>query len=609
MQTIDKIRQKFLDFYKHRAHSVITGAPLIPENDSSTLFTSSGMQPLLPYFLGQTHPAGKRVCNCQKCFRSVDIEEVGDARHSTFFEMLGNWSFGDYFKKEQLPWVFDFFTSELGLDPQRLYVSVYAGNKKFSLPRDDEAIQLWQAIFAKHGIAAKLGERIFTYGDDKNWWSRSGTPAKMPPNEPGGADSEIFYDFGSELGLHQASVWAKKPCHPNCDCGRFIEIGNSVFMQYQKQIDKFVNLPAKNVDYGGGLERALMAVENQNDLFQTSLFAPIMQQLTANTNLHYASAHPEQQRCLRIIADHLRSGVMLMSENLTPSNKEQGYLLRRLIRRSVVMCHELQLSTDKLVALVTTIGQLYAHSYPEINKKQQQITSILQKEVNHFQATLEKGIKRMQKTAVLDGETAFFLYESYGFPWEITQEIAAKNGQQLDYQDYLAAKKHHQQISKGGEKHKFKSGLADHQDNTIKFHTAAHLLLAALRKHLDDSIRQKGSNITSERARFDFNFPQALSAVQLDTIGQQINDWIKQDLPVSHQIYDKKEALDLVGGSSFAARYPDKVTVFQIGQVSQEICTGPHVTHTGEIPPIKISKQGSAGAGVRRLYLEFSLTP
>lgn len=609
MNNLDIIRSNFLSFYRQREHTVINSASLVPENDPTTLFVSSGMQPLLPYFLGQAYPQGKRICNSQKCFRAVDIEEIGDARHSTFFEMLGNWSFGDYFKKEQLWWISEFFIKELNLDPKKLYVSVYSGNQQLNIPKDNLSIKIWQEIFQHYGIQAKVGQRIFIYDDKKNWWSRSGTPDKMPTGEPGGGDSEIFYDFGEHLGLHQNSSWADEPCHPNCDCGRFIEIGNSVFMEYQKQQNSFIKLPHFNVDYGGGLERALMAVENQADLFQTSLFTPIITQLEKLSEQQYQSADNDTKRCMRIIADHLRSSVMLIVDGVLPNNKEQGYLLRRLIRRSVVMSRELHFSPLLLAQLTPTITQIYENAYPEIKKQRTTITQALQAEINRFQTTLEKGLKKINSLVKLDGETAFFLYESYGFPIELTKEIATKKGLQVNYQEFLAAKKKHQEISRGGLVKKFKSGLADHQDLTVKYHTATHLLLAALRKHLDKTINQRGSNISSERARFDFNFSRPLSEEECNTISEQINTWIKDGLAVSSKNYPKAEALERVGGSSFADRYPDEVSVYCIEKVGEEICTGPHVKNTHDIPLVKIYKQATAGAGVRRIYLQFlSLT-
>lgn len=592
---LNQLRQQFLDFAQAHGHAIIPSASLLPENDSSTLFTSSGMQPLVPYFLGQTHPAGKRLADSQKSFRAVDIDEVGDARHTTFFEMLGNWSLGDYFKKEQLTNLWEFLTTIVQLDPHRLYVTVFAGDEKLGIPRDEEAITIWQTLFAQAGIEAKVGERIFTYDASKNWWSRSGTPAQMPAGEIGGTDSEIFYDFGQPV--HAG-------CHPNCDCGRFIEIGNSVFMEYRKTAaGTFEPLPKKNVDYGGGLERLLMAKENQADIFLTSAFRPFLDELTTALHLNYQTADEKTKRALRIIVDHLRSSIMLLAEGVTPSNKGQGYVLRRLLRRSLLMAKQLSLPTAQLTNLVPLMAELYGQTYPEIMTNQATIEQGIAQETAKFSQTVNKGLKEIEKLQAIDGKTAFFLYETYGFPWELTQEIVAKRGLTINEADFLAAAKQHREESKLQSDAKFKGGLADHEQETVKFHTVTHLLLAALRQFVDPHCLQKGSNITAERARFDFTCSRALTSEELTQIEQQINDWIKADLPVTKQILEKEEALALVGGSLFADRYPEQVSVYQIDTASQEICIGPHVTHTGEIGAIKIKKQESVSAGVRRLYL------
>ncbi len=610
MQTniVDEIRNKFLDFYRRRGHAVIPSSSLLPENDASTLFTSSGMQPLLPYFLGTTHPEGRRIADAQKCFRAVDIDEVGDNRHTTFFEMLGNWSFGDYFKKEQIPAVFAFFTQVLGLDPARLYVTVFAGDTQIGLAEDDESIKIWQEVFATKGIEARVGERIFAYGPEKNWWSRSGTPEKMPAGEPGGSDSEIFYDFGEALELHEHSAWASQKCHPNCDCGRFIEIGNSVFMQFQKTADgKFVDLPAKNVDYGGGLERALMAVQDKPDVFTTSVFTPMISVLEIASGQKYQTLDDKTRRAWRIIADHTRSAIFLISEGLEPANKGQGYVLRRLLRRSLVQLHRLGLANDLLSQFVEPLSKLYTHQYSELSAKSSSIQAVITKESRKFAATLDKGLKQIAKLSAIDGEKAFFLYESYGFPFELTREIAAERGLSLDEQAFKAAQDKHREQSRTASAGTFRGGLADHTTQTVHFHTATHLLLAALRAHIDPAITQKGSNITGERARFDFTLQRALTSEEIQTLQDQVNAWIKADLPVTKAILPKQQALTLVGGSVFAERYPDQVSVYTIGDAaspaSREICVGPHVEHTGQIPQIVLRKQQSAGSGVRRLYL------
>ncbi len=605
--SLSHIRQQFLDFYRQRGHAVIPGSSLLPENDASTLFTSSGMQPLLPYFLGQPHPQGQKITDVQCCFRAVDIEEVGDCRHTTFFEMLGNWSFGDYFKKEQIPQVFEFFTQIVGLDPKRLYVTVFGGDQKLGLAADEESITIWQQVFAEVGIDAKVGERIFTYGPEKNWWSRSGTPDKMPAGEPGGSDSEIFYDFGTDLHCHEHSPWADKPCHPNCDCGRFIEIGNSVFMQYQKTADgKFIDLPQKNVDYGGGLERVIMAQEHCHDIFQSSVFKDLIAVLEDTSGKKYQDLDEDNKKSWRIIADHLRSSVFLLAEGLQPSNKEQGYVLRRLLRRSLVAIKQHGLEPTVLTDMVAPVAALYQDVYPQVGEQQENIQASIAAESQKFAASLNKGLKQIAKMTTISGEDAFYLYESYGFPLELTREIAAKKGITVDEAAFEAAKQAHRQKSQTSSAGKFKGGLADHSQETVRFHTATHLLLAALQKQLDPKIYQKGSNITGERARFDFAFGRALTPEEMSSLEQQINTWIDADLPVKRLEMPKAQALELVGGSVFADRYPDQVSVYQIEDASIEICVGPHVTHTGEIGHIKLTKQQSAGSGLRRIYIYFA---
>jgi alanyl-tRNA synthetase len=606
MTKLDLWRQKFLTFYQDRQHTIIPSASLIPENDASTLFTSSGMQPLVNYFLGAIHPGGKRIADCQKCFRANDLEEVGDNRHTTFFEMLGNWSFGDYFKQKQLGWVFEFFTQIVGLDPARLYVTVFAGEPKLNLSADTKSISLWQSLFASVGLKAEVGTRIFLYDAHKNWWSRSGTPEQMPAGEPGGGDSEIFFDFGAQLGLHQASPWANQPCHPNCDCGRFIEIGNSVFMEYQKTAaGKFVKLPQANVDYGGGLERLIMAAEDQPDIFLTSIFTPLKKALEKASQKKYAQLTQSQRSDWRIIMDHTRSATMLLSEKITPSNKEQGYVLRRLIRRALVCARQAKLPSTALTELALATSKIYAPTYPEL-KQITKITTELTQEIARFEKTLTKGLSEITKLKKVDGAAAFYLYETYGFPWELTKEIVAERGESLDETAFLQAKKAHQLRSRAQSEIKFKGGLADANTQTIKFHTATHLLLAALKKSLDPAIKQKGSNITSERARFDFNFSRPLTATEITVLEKQINTWIKDNLLVQRREMPKTEALALVGDSGFSDRYPDQVSVYQIGDVSAEICIGPHVERTGAIKHIKLEKEQSAGAGIRRLYLTIS---
>ncbi len=600
-----EVRRKYIEFFKKREHAEIPSAPLVPEDDPTTLFTSSGMQPLIPYLLGQPHPLGKRLVDSQKSFRAQDIDEVGDNRHTTFFEMLGNWSLGDYFKQEQLPWIFEFLTKDLGLDPQRLYVTVFAGNE--SVPKDTESINIWKEIFAGVGIAAKEGERIFAYPADNNWWSRSGEPEKMPPGEPGGPDSEVFYDFGTP---HDPKYGKK--CHPNCSCGRFMEIANSVFMQYQKQADGTLKeLKQKNVDFGGGLERLVAVTENRPDIFTTDLYQPLISLLEKLSGQRYGASQVPT-RAMRIITDHMRAVVMMMTDGVLPANKTQGYVLRRLVRRSLLYGRKLGLAGDLtyIGKLVSPVAQIYAEAYPATLAKAKEIELILQEEALRFSKTLERGLAEIEKLSHLDGKSAFRLYETYGFPWEMTEEIAREKGQTVDRQQFAAEFKKHQALSRTAAAGMFKGGLADHSEETTKLHTATHLLHAALRQILGDHVAQKGSNITAERLRFDFSHPTKLTAAELKKIEDLINAKIAENLPVTFKVVDKEAALKSGAMAFFGERYGEKVKVYTIGEgkkiMSREICGGPHVSFTGALGHLTIKKEESAGAGVRRIYATVS---
>ena len=608
----NQIRRQFLQFYADRGHVVIPSAPLVPENDSSTLFTSSGMQPLVPNLLGEPHPEGTRLADSQKSFRSNDIEEVGDARHTTFFEMLGNWSLGDYFKTEQLPWIWEFLTEKVGLDPHRLKVTVFAGDKKLGIAKDDESIALWKKIYKKAGIDAQVGSEIFCYDEKKNWWSRSGEPANMPAGEPGGPDSEIFFDFGPEALMHENSPWHDEPCHVNCDCGRYIEIGNSVFMQFQKLADgNFAELKQKNVDFGGGLERITMAAEDQNDLFLTSTFNALREAIEALTKIDYKTSSDSQKKAFRIIMDHLRAAVLLMADGVRASNKEQGYVLRRLIRRAVRMFRELGLTgTGYLSQLADEVINFYADTYPEVATNAADIKTALLDEEERFGKTIEKGFREIAKMSDMSGEFAFKLYESFGFPFELTQEIALERGWQVSEADFKAATEAHRQISRDLSGAKFKGGLQDSQEETVRYHTAAHLLQAALRKFFGEHVVQKGSNITAERARFDFSLEKPLSLEDQARVEKQINDWIADQYEVKCETLTKNQAFESGTVHTFDDRYPDEVTVYTIGDqgdtwISKEICMGPHVKNLNELRPVKITKEKGAGQGIRRIYLEF----
>lgn len=600
------MRCKFIEFYKARGHAVIPSAPLVPENDPTTLFTSSGMQPLVPYLLGQPHPLGKRIVDSQKSFRAQDIEEVGDNRHTTFFEMLGNWSLGDYFKKEQLLWIFEFLTKELKLDPTRLFVSVFEGN--ISVPKDTESIGIWKELFAGVGIDAQEGERIFIYPAKKNWWSRSGEPQAMPPGEPGGPDSEVFYDFGIEFGFHERSNDRARPCHPNCDCGRFLEIANSVFMQYVKQSDGSLSeLQDKVVDFGGGLER-LTAVSMQNpDVFYTDLFRPMIDIVQRLSKKVYG-VNEKEMRAMRIVADHVKAAVMMMADGVVPSNKMQGYVLRRLIRRALLYGRNLGLPHDWKYAgqLVNSVAEIYRDSYPEVSQKIHDITGLLKEEVTRFGKTLEKGIKEIDKIEILDGKVAFMLYETYGFPWEMTVEIATQKGRTVDRAQFESEFEKHKALSRTAAKGMFKGGLADRSEDTTKLHTAHHLLLAALQKLVDPTIKQRGSNITAERLRMDFNYAEKLTPEILMNLDKLVNEKISENLPVVRREMLREEAEKLGAQMEFGYKYPDRVSVYFVGPevnfFSAEFCGGPHVETTGSIGSFHIFKEESAGAGVRRIY-------
>lgn len=623
------IRAKFIAYYTARGHAEIPSAPIVPLNDPTTLFTSSGMQPLIPYLLGERHPAGKRLVDSQKSFRSQDIEEVGDNRHITFFEMLGNWSLGDYFKKDQLPWIFGFLTDELGLDPKRLYVSVFEGNA--SVPKDTESIAIWQEMFRGVGIDARVAEsesspdaRIFTYNARKNWWSRSGEPDKMPPGEPGGPDSEVFFDFGKELGLHEKSAWSNEPCHPNCDCGRFMEIANSVFMQYQKQADgSLKELLQKNVDFGGGLERMAAAANNDPDVFRTDLFAPVIASIEQFAGKTYGADVRETQ-AMRVIADHLKAATFMINEGLVPGNKQQGYVLRRLIRRAVVKMHQLGGAGAKSELgsrVYREIGAIYDGVYfhkndPEFTGKEQ----MLSEEILRFEKVLKKGMSELEKYETVTGTAAFNLLQSFGFPWELTYELALEKGQRVDRDEFQNEFRKHQELSRTAAAGMFKGGLADHSEATTRLHTAHHLLLASLQQVVDPSIKQRGSNITAERLRIDVSFSRKFTSEELAEVESLVNEKISENVPVTRAEMPRESAETIGAQMEFGAKYPDRVSVYFVGlkagvdpahaaradYFSAEFCGGPHVGFTGVLGHFTIAKEEASSAGVRRLYAKLS---
>ena len=620
MITANQLRHKYLDFFANRKHAVVPSSLLIPENDPTTLFTTAGMQPMMPFLLGEEHPVGKRITNSQKCFRAQDIEEVGDNRHTTFFEMLGNWSLGDYFKKEQLEWFFQFLIDEVGLPVDKLFVTVFAGSEKYGIESDQESALIWQELFSQRDIDAGIIEnaaeggidkgRIFYYPADKNWWSRAGNPDDMPLGEIGGPDSEVFYDFGPEFKYHENSEFAQQPCHPNCECGRFLEIGNSVFMQYQKTQDGFKELPQKNIDFGGGLERILAATKHQPDIFKTELFWPILEKVVEHTGQKYIK---ENKKHFRVIADHLKAAVMLINDNVKPSNKDQGYMVRRLLRRSLRHWQFLNENTHQLSDLVLVVAGIYQQPFPKLFTNQEKIKEIVSQEIGKFEITLEKGLKKFNQLTSenqkLTGVLAYDLYQTYGFPLEMSIEEAKSRKIKLDKnleKDFNLQKKLHIKVSKRGVDQRFKGGLANSATRTIAYHTATHLLHAALREVLGEHVIQKGSHITEKRLRFDFSHPKAVDRNELKKIENMVNNWIKKDLPVIKKTMDKNKAIKAGALAAFLDKYSETVDVYQIGQdeiVSQEICGGPHVDSTGEIEEIEIFKEKSASAGVRRVYL------
>ncbi len=621
--TSAQIRSAFINYYRERGHAEIPSAPIIPLNDPTTLFTSSGMQPLVPYLLGEHHPAGTRLVNSQKSFRSQDIEEVGDNRHTTFFEMLGNWSLGDYFKKEQLPWIFGFLTEGLGLDPKRLYVSVFEGNE--SVPKDTESIAIWKELFSTAGITAREGERIFTYPAKKNWWSRSGEPENMPPGEPGGPDSEVFFDFGAGRKFHEQSPFAGEVCHPNCDCGRYMEIANSVFMQYQKLEDGTLKeLTQKNVDFGGGLERMTAAANDDPDVFRTDLFRGVIAAIERFAGKTYGT-DPSETRAMRVIADHLKAATFMIGEGLFPGNKQQGYVLRRLIRRAAVKMHALGgtggSKADLGEAVFAEVGSVYRGVYfdpdsADFRTKQ----GILREEIQRFEKVLTKGMAELSRHGEITGKVAFDLLQSFGFPWELTYEMAVEKGTPPDREEFLMEFRRHQELSRTAAAGMFKGGLADHSESTTRLHTAHHLLLASLQRLVDANIRQRGSNITAERLRIDVSFSRKFTPEELASVEALVNEKIAADLPVTKAEMPKESAERIGAQMEFGAKYPDRVSVYFVGLgndadpervtgtefFSAEFCGGPHVTRTGSLGRFTIIKEEASSAGVRRIYAKLA---
>ncbi len=595
-----KLREDFSKFFEEKNHKLVPAIPLVPQNDPTTLFTGSGMQQLVPYLLGEVHPLGKRLYNIQPCFRSQDILEIGDNRHTTFFEMMGNWSLGDYFKKEQLRWFWQFLTEILGFDKKRLYVTVFAGDKKNNLASDEESKKIWLDLGVEES-------HIFSYGPEKNWWSRAGVPDNMPEGEPGGPDSEVFYDFGEELRLHENSSFKDEKCHPNCDCGRFMEIGNSVFMQFKKTSSGFQELPSKNVDFGGGLERILAALNNNPDVFLTDVYLPIIKSLEKTLFKSYEKE--DDKRKMRVIADHLKGAVFLIKTGVYPSNKERGYYLRRLLRRITVKTYQLKGKTVEakdLFAAVEEIVNIYQGIYFE-SKDLDEIKNVVKDEIDRFNKTLNKGLQILSKIEKPDGKQVFDLYQSYGFPKELTEELLKEKGLNFDQKQFDQEFEKHRQLSRTASAGMFRGGLADHSEKTLRYHTATHLLHQALFDVLGESVRQEGSHITGERLRFDFFSSVKPSDNDIQRIEAIVNEKINQGLNVNFVLMPKNEAYKIGAKSFFREKYPDTVKVYYIGEsidnaYSKEFCGGPHVKNTKEIGKIKIYKFEKIGANIYRIY-------
>ena len=661
--TAQEIRRAYLKFFEDRGHKTIPRALLVPQNDPTTLFTGSGMQPLIPYLLGEAHPQGIRLVDSQPCLRVQDIEEVGDNRHTTFFEMLGNWSLGDYFKENEIPWLFEFLTDVVGLDPSKLYVTCYIGNKQFDIPKDGKAAGLWEGLFNQKGIDAKqidIGSeadgykkgmsdgRIFYYDGSKNWWSRAGAEATTPIGDPCGPDTEVFYDFGT---AHDPK-WGKN-CHPNCDCGRFVEIANSVFMAYKRTDKVFEPLAKPNVDFGGGLERIAVAAIDDPDVFKISLLKPIIDKLEKLSGKEYAS-HTES---MRVIADHLRAATFLAVDDVSPSNKEQGYVMRRLVRRAIRFAFDLGVEQNFLEQVVPVVADLYHQDFPEVASKRQKVIETLVKEEKVFRQTLRKGLHELTKLYgrshaslvkvqgkyyeqmpfsgrpgahkdeykdvktyldiinILDGNDVFALYDTYGFPVELSIEEAAMRGMavtadwQKSFDKAMAAQRERSQTASKGT---FKGGLGGHTQQHKKYHTATHLMYQALRDVLGQHVVQNGSNITEERLRFDFSHPQKVTPEQIKKVEDIVNDQIDKDLVVSWKEYPTQIAIKEKGAlGQFGDRYGDKVKVYSMQAkgaakpYSFEICGGPHVDHTSQLAEggkqFKIIKEESSSAGIRRI--------
>lgn len=619
------VRKKYFEMLERDDHVIIQRASLVPREDPTVLFTGSGMQPLIPYLLGEVHPKGSRLGNSQTCLRAMDIEDIGDNRHTTFFEMLGNWSLGDYFKEEQIPRFFNFLVDDLGLDPERIFATCFEGDKKNDLPKDEESARIWRGVFKERGINADIKEmgsaddgarkgmddaKIFFYDAGENWWSRSGAPGTMPAGEPGGPDSEVFYLFNhvehdTEYGEH---------CHPACDCGRFIELGNSVFMEYLREEDgSFSRLPKQNVDYGGGLERITAATLDTDDIFKISIMWPIVEKLQEISGKKY----DDNVESMRVIADHLRAATFLAVDGVRPSNKEQGYVMRRLVRRAILGAFHLGVEQNFAEEITPVITALYKEDYPEVAELEDDVIATIVKEEKTFKQTIRKGLREFEKRAKdgITGEEIFSLYDTYGFPTELSVEETQKRDIKLadDWEEVFQAKmKEQRERSQTATKGTFKGGLGGKTIQHKKYHTATHLTYQALRDVLGDHVIQRGSNITEERLRFDFSHPEKMTTEQIQEVEDIVNREIEKDLKISFAEYPTEEATGSLGAlGQFGDRYGDTVKVYKMVADDQEkpfsfeICGGPHVDHTSQLADdgkkYKILKEQSSSAGIRRI--------
>ena len=579
MKAID-IRKKYLNFFKEHGHTIIPSAPLIPENDPSVLFTTAGMQPLVPYLLGEKHPAGTRLTDYQKCVRTNDIDEVGDNRHLTYFEMLGNWSLGDYFKEESIQMSYEFLTKELGIPAEKLSVTCFAGDE--DCPRDEISAACWE----KAGIAK---DHIYYYGKDDNWWIAG-------EEGPCGPDTEMFYDTGKPA--------CSAECQPSCDCGKYVEIWNNVFMEYFKDAQgKYSKLEQKNVDTGLGLERMTMLLQGKETPFDTEIFEPIMKKLEEIENKDIIESR-------RIVAEHLRSSMMIICDGGRPSNIDRGYVLRRLIRRMIRHMNKLEINLDELSTLIDINVENLKEMYPDLEKNKETIKSVILEEKDKFVKTLSHGEKEFTKAMnyakqngknKIDGKIVFRLYDTYGFPPEMTQELAKENNIEIDLEEFNKLFKEHQEKSRLGSEQKFEGGLADQNEKTIAYHTATHLLHQALRTVLGEHVKQSGSNITEERLRFDFTHPQKMTKEEIQKVEDLVNEQIKKDLKVTCEEMNYEDAKKSGAIGLFTDKYGEKVKVYTIGDFSKEICGGPHVTHTGDMGRFKIKKEESSSSGIRRI--------